>query len=306
MRRIAIGTSFFLTIAATSLSAETLAVGVRRPAIAQEVYALRRLAVDRFDGTDGRTMASAVERAISGIRDASGGPVYSLFEPSAADGVVNGRADVNVEERRSQQTRKLCPDTRDPKVQCDDKLKEPVEITCRRRIMTFEADLRVVRTGDGRLMYTRQVPLRDEVLWCPGDVAPLEVSAAVANFVDQATGSFVGELSPYDRVEMIRIREDRKGLPADAAAIFKEAVRTTKASGTQACAMFAGLEASAPVHPALAFNLGLCAEGRGDYDDALRRYRAMGGDRDAVAAAERVMATRAADAIDRQRNGERR
>jgi hypothetical protein len=266
---------------------------------------MRSLSVERFTGADGRAMASAIERRIASIRDGAGRPIYPLYDAGAGEAAVNGRADADVEESRIQLKRRFCPGTRDPAAKCEDKAKEEVEISCRRRLIAFESDVRIVRSGDGRLLYARSFPARNESTWCPGDKLPTDAADVISQQIGAAASAVSNDLSPYDAVENIRIREDRKGLPPEAVEAFKTAVRTTKTSGEQACAMFAEIAKTAPDQRAVAFNMALCAEARGDLNEAASRYRAMGGDRDASLAAERVAATRAHDELERRRKGGR-
>ncbi len=271
--------------------AETILVEVRRPAAADEAYRLHSMAVERFGGTDGRALANAVERKLAGLHDDTDQPLFDMFEAGRGEGAVSGRADIDVEESRYTEKRRFCPNTRDKNAECDDKVKETVEVTCRRRIVTLSADVRIVRTADGRVIFSRELPDRAEVGWCPGDTAPPETASAVAQMIARAAGALSGDFTAYHSNEALRIREDRKGLPKEQGEAFKAAVRATKISGGDACKGFAAIATTAPDHPSVIYNLGLCAEARGDYQGASDYYRRLGGVGDASAALARVRGT---------------
>lgn len=289
-----------------AVGAETLNVEVRRPAPAGDAYILRSMGVERFAGTDGRALAIALERRLADARGAGGEPLFDMFDAGRGEGALSGRADIEIEETRFQGKRRFCPNTRDAGAKCDDQAKETVEVTCRRRIVTLDSDVRMVRTDDGRVIYSRNLPGREEASWCPGDTAPPEAASVVQRLISNAAGEAAADFIPYARVEAIRLREDRKGLVKPDSEAFKVALRATKTSGAEACRQFAAIAANAPDQRSVAFNLGLCAEASGDLAEAIDRYRGLGPDREAQGAIERVVATRAARAQDQAREGARR
>lgn len=291
--------------AGQSAGAETIDVLVERPAVADEAYRLRSYAIERFAGTDGRALAAAIERALAGARGQGGAPLFEVFDAGGGQGAISGRADFNVEDGRYFEKRKFCPGSRDRSAKCDDAAKEEVELSCRTRVATLDADIRIVRSADGRVIASRSLPQRAEARWCPGDSGPPELQSVLTQFVEEAAGEAVADLIPYARVMPIRIREDRKGLPKDVAAQFKAAVLATRGDGREGCAQFRALAAVAPGHGPLTFNLALCAEAHGDYAAAIDGYRQVG-DREASIAADRVAETQAARAQARAREGDRR
>lgn len=88
----------------------------------------------------------------------------------------------------------------------------------------------------------------------------------------------------------VRVRESTKGLAKPAAAQFKALVTQTKRDARGACAGWQAMRAEAGAHPSLLFNLGVCAEQRGDYAPALALYReaASAGASEAREAADRA------------------
>lgn len=297
---------FILAVAAmvtgsVAAHAETIDVRVERPATS-EAYLLRSLAVERFSGTDARAFASAIERELAGLRDADGRALFEMFDAGAGEGAVTGRADVDIADGRYTQKRRLCPGTFDPQAKCEDSVKTEVVVNCRSRVITLEADIRVVRADDGRIVERRDLPQRDEARWCNGDGDPTETQSVVTDLIRRSANAAVAGLAPYAKVTSIRIREDRKGLDKDMAARFKAAVVATRGDGREGCDLFAALESAAPAHRALIFNLALCAEARGDYAAAIDGYGRVG-DRDAGVAIARARATELAVSQAQARRG---
>lgn len=292
-----------LLLVPVSAHAETIDVLVQRPAPANDVYMLRSLSIGRFTGTDGRPFGSALERELADLRDSDGQPLFEMFEAGAGEGSVTGRADVDFVEGRFVESRLLCPNSNNPNAKCDKAVKQEVSLNCRSRVVTLDADVRIARGDNGRIISSRAFPQRNEARWCPGDTNPPEIQSVVTSLIRRSASEAVADFVPFSQLMPIRIREDRKGLSKEVGASFKAAVLATRADGSQGCSMFEALEPVAGTHRSLMFNLSLCAEARSDFEGAIDGYRSVG-DREAIAAAERANASQAAIAQARERRGE--
>ncbi|MFT3965332.1 MAG: hypothetical protein QM690_05570 [Sphingobium sp.] len=292
---------------AAPAGAEVIDVTWGKAAPAREVGSLSGLAVGRFGGTDGAPLSAAVERRLAEARDEKGGAYYSLYalnSPGSArriDAVVEGNAVAAIEERRFQQVRRYCKGKSEPRTDCDDKDKEDREVSCRRRVISLTSDLRVAAEADGRILYRRAVPRREEVSWCPGQSAPVDTDRRVAGLIEAVAGDYAADLSPAWQRGGVRLIEDRKGLTTDQGERFKAALRATKTDGAEACRLFDALAAETPPQRSLAFNAALCMEARGDLAGALAAFRAMGTDKDAGAAVTRIEGTLDAMAVEKTR-----
>lgn len=292
---------------ATPGAAEVLPIVSGEPAEAAEVAALRGVAVDRFSGTDGRALAAEFELRLARARDRSGADYYAIFSlgsPASADSVevvFEGGASATVEERRVQLKRKYCTASEEPRTDCEDKDKSEREVTCRTRVVALASDIRAAREEDGRVVYRRSLPLREEVSWCPAERVPPTSDEVVARLIERAAADYAGDFTPLWQSQAVRVLENRKGLTKPQGERFKAALKATKTDAGEACRLFEELAAEAPTHRSLAFNAALCAEMRGDYEAALRAFAAMGGDRDAAGAARRVRNTIDAIALENSR-----
>ena len=98
----------------------------------------------------------------------------------------------------------------------------------------------------------------------------------------------------------IRVLEVRKGLDKDQSNRFRDALKATARNPQAACDIWQALDAEVPGQSSVVFNLALCAEQRGEFDDALVRYRQaqtlLPRERAINAAFDRIAARRAAEA----------
>ena len=252
---------------ASVAQAEVLEITGEFPANNREASFLESVSVDRFGGNDGSALQIAIERAL-------GGSQFELLAGRAgrdtAEGSISGSISSGVDESNFTRKEKQCVQ-KDAKGKCTKE--EQVEIRCKRRIIDIKADIRIVRNTDGRILYSQPKPFREEVEWCRGDNASRTVEEVVDNAIRDIAGALRGDLVPHTDTYKIRVRENTKGLSKETANRFKELVKLTKRDARGACAGWDAMRTEAAGHPSLLFNLGLCAEQRGAYEDALGLYQ---------------------------------
>jgi len=256
----------------TPAAAETLPISGSDPAVAN-VNDLLRIAVERFEGEDGATVAQKLEAALGDARF-DGRSYYRIVAPESGapiDALLTGTTRAGVDEVPVTEKRKKCTEY-DPadKNKCVKEI--DVDIRCRRRTITVATTARLVAIKDGSIRYTRPLSARDQQTWCPDRAA----SRTVDDYIDWAHGDQVQairrDLAPVGYTVDVRVDENRKGLAKPAAETFKDAIRLTKTDPAAACAAWAGLTGGAEPTAALAFNLGLCAEMDRDFDAAVDWY----------------------------------
>ena len=247
--------------------AEVLEVTGEFPANNREASFLESISVDRFGGSDGTALQIAIERALGGSQfELLGGRTGR----DTAEGSISGSVSSGVDESSFRKKEKQCV-SKDDKGKC---LKEEqVEIGCKRRIIDVKADIRIVRNTDGRILYSQPKPFRDEVEWCRGGSPGRTTEDVIEGAIQGIAGSLRGDIVPHVDTYKIRVRESTKGLPKEAANRFKELVKLTKRDADGACRGWEAMQAEAAGHPSVLFNLGLCAEQRGEYEKALSLYQ---------------------------------
>lgn len=242
------------------------------PANAREASFLTSLHVERFTGQDGPQLALAIERSLS-----NGAP-FALVAGRAgrdgAEGSMSGAVSTGVEENPYKRKDKKC-------VQRDDKDKcvkeEEVEIRCTRRVVSLNADLRIVRNTDGQIVYSRAFPFSQETSWCQGQNPPSTVEDAVRGALYNIAGEVRRDVTPTVENYSIRLRESSKGMAKDMAKAFKVSIKASQRDLAGACTTWGQMDQAAPGHPSLLYNLGLCAEARGDFERAVQLFRSAEG-----------------------------
>lgn len=253
-------------------TAETLTINGADPAGAN-VNDLIRISVERFEGEDGAAFAQQLEAEL-GNAQFGGRRFYRIVAPESGaptDGLVTGTTRTSVDDVPVTENRKRCVEY-DPadKKKC---LKEvDVDLRCRRRSVTVTTTARLVAIGDGSIRFTRPLTARDQQTLCPDRSTSRSVDEFIAASQRDQVRAIRRDLAPRDTSLDIRVEESTKGLTKPAQAAFKAAVRLTKTDQLGACAAWTALTRDAEPTVALAFNLGLCAEMRGEFDAAIDWY----------------------------------
>ncbi|OYY67652.1 tetratricopeptide repeat protein [Sphingomonas sp. 28-63-12] len=255
--------------------AESVTLTGNFPAAYRDASFLRRMAIDRFDGGDGPALSIALERALAG--DGSAPAHFSVVSlsprsgvgPSDADGILSGLVSTEINENRDAQQREECVEKVDDK--CTKKQK--IEIICRKRSIDVVADLRIARARNGSVAYSNRKSRHDEITWCPGTNAPGPVEGIIRGMIDSIAAETAHEIAPYTERYALRFYESRSGMPKDVAATFKAAIKLTQRNLPEACQAFAAINGALPDQAIIVYDLGICAEARGDYPAALAQYR---------------------------------
>lgn len=269
--------------AAAPAAAEGVELTGTFPAPYREASLLGSLAIGRFSGTDGEALSHAIERTLArtGYFDILIGGRPGR-RGNRADGMLSGVVTTGVEENRFTRTIKECVEREGGKRDGKCLKEADRDVSCTRRVVTVRADMRIVDGESGRVAYSSAKPMRDEISWCPGESPARTAETTISNLIDQIAGSVQADIEPRTERYFIRFRESTKGLSKPLAQRFKAAVRRTKRDTKGACAEWAAIDREAPNHPSVLFDLGLCAEARGEYDTALDFYtraaRVMGSD----------------------------
>ncbi len=256
-------------LAAGAARAEVIEITGEFPAEYREASFLDSLSIDRIGGQDGPALGLAIERALSG-----GGVPFELLGGrmgrDSAEGSLNGAVSTGVEEIPFKRKEKKCVE-RDDKDKCV--REEEVEVFCRRRVINVNADLRIVRNTDGRIVYSAAKPWRDETSWCQGGYAYRTPEEAISTGIREIAGSVRREIAPSIETYRLRLRESTKGLSKDAQKQFKALIKSSQRNMPAACQAWEAMNAAEPGVASVVFDLGLCAEQAGNYEKALALYR---------------------------------
>lgn len=285
--------------AAEPASAETLSVEGLYPARSPAAAGVGSLVVERFGGRDGRELSFALEAMLAELA-IYGQPYFRVVaerSSAPADAILSGIVNAAVQNQPVEEDRKVCVE-RDDNDKCV--REENQKIRCQRRIVTFNPSLRMARVDDGAIVYQRQLQERDQIVWCPDRAAARSVEDTVSALIGNAVAEVRLDIAPVYRSDAIRVLEVRKGLDKDQSNRFRDALKATARNPQGACDIWQALDGEVPGQSSVVFNLALCAEQRGDLDEALVRYRQaqtlLPRERAIAAAFDRIGARRAAEA----------
>ena len=296
IRRAALAALAALALA-TPAAAETLTVETYSPALSEAALGVQTLSVDRFAGREGARFSFMVADALqqASIR---GRPWFTVLvdDGPGADAVLEGRVTPHIAEHRFRRKREVCW-TYDEDGACSERRK--VELDCIRLQADVRPDVRLVRR-DGALLWTFTSARGDQEEFCPDVDDYPDVRAMIMDVLPDLAHDIRRELAPTGTILPVRIMERRNGLSGDDRDRFRDAVRLTKSDESAACESFERLHSANPEQPSLMFNIGLCAERRGDHPLARARYSAALGsersDDEASQGLRRIEDTAAANA----------
>ena len=294
-----LGAGIALAMSAAPAMAETLTVDGLYPARHREAAQVGSVVVERFGGRDGRELSFSLEGALAQVA-VLGQPYFRVVverSNAPADAVLSGIANAQVQNQPVEENRKECVE-RDGNGKC---LREQdIKIRCQRRIVSLNPALRMARIDTGGIVYQRQLYQSDQVVICPDRQANRSVPDTVSMLVEKIADEVRSDIAPVYRSEGIRVLEVRKGLDKAQSDRFRDALKATARNPEGACAIWQALDGEVPGQSSVVFNLALCAEQRGELDDALVRYRQaqtlLPRERAINAAFDRIAARRVAEA----------
>lgn len=277
--------------------AETLPVSGIFGAQADLPAAIDTIVVERFDGEGGTALALEIGDQLASAEVegeawfrviplvgrpgdeivlvepvATGEPGQLFFAPREQDpdseAVLFGSADILVDDVHSSfKTVSSC------RRRVDNKCVEQrvIEYECRLMTVRVEPEVWLV-AADGRQIYARRDAKSNSRRYCTDDATLPTVEEVVRPALSAFARDVRMDLAPIQRAEDVRLMEQRKGLARAEVERFKQALRLTKNDPVGACLEFEELDRARPDHGSVLFNLGLCRESEGNYDDAQQLY----------------------------------
>ncbi len=260
---------------ATAAQAETLRIEGLYPARADNIAEIETIAIDRFGGSDGTALAFAIEDKLSNI-EIDGASYFKIIAGRSAiepEGTLTGTGTAGIEEYPTTAYRNRCVERND-KGKCEKR--KSIEVSCLKRVIDFQAQIRMSRFSDGQTIYSDRKSNRDEQTACGRKESFTSSEEVIRRMIDSAAYAVRRDLAPIERRQNIRVLESRKSMDTATAKFFKAAVKMTKTDEQEACRMWDEVAANGAAHVSIAFNRGLCAERAGALDMALAFYDEAG------------------------------
>lgn len=256
-----------LALAATPAQAETLSVSAYLPADTDAGLPIEAIAVDDIGGAKGAQLGFELKKALERVR-VTGEQWFEIVPLGAApvDVVIQGSASIQsaVIDLEPKRERK-CVEKNDDK-KCIRYRTNVYE--CSRTEVSFYPDIEIVGR-EGELIYTA----RNEISRSKEVCADVGSRPSISGMSDALVSNFAwrvrNALAPRFLERDYRILERRKGLAKDDRKAFKQAVKLTKTDENAACDAFKALEANNPQHVSVLFNVAMCHERDGAYEESL-------------------------------------
>ncbi|GAA0471749.1 hypothetical protein GCM10009096_10980 [Parasphingorhabdus litoris] len=268
-KMVSIGVSTLCLAAAAQ--AETLRVDGLYPARAPDVASIKSIAIDRFGGRDGTALAFAIEDRLSDL-EIDAAPYFKIMAGRSAiepEATLSGTATAGIEEYETRGYRERCI-KRDDKGKCEKR--KNIEVPCLKRVIDFQAQIRLSRFSDGQTVYAERKSDGAEQTVCGRKESYSNSEEIIRGMISRAANSVRRDLAPIERRQNIRVFESRKGMDKATASLFKAAVKMTKTDEQEACRMWDEASANSALHRSIAYNRALCAEKEGALEKALALY----------------------------------
>lgn len=260
-------------LAPVQAGAETLRVSGVYPANVDLPGYVEALSVVPFGGDAGRDAELAITDLLGGVT-INGERYFRLtsgagYGSGSSDAVLRGTVYSDVYEERVQPRIVTRCIERNDKGKCIERKKR--RIPCRE--LTVRMDPRIVLiAADGTQLYSRRAPVYESARYCRNDAhIPSDIDMG-NRLIDRIARQVRADLAPVQFSRGYRIMEKRKGLGKADRAAFKQAIRLTKRSASEACDAFGSLYQTNPNHLSVVYNMGLCAEAFGELGVAERFY----------------------------------
>jgi hypothetical protein len=255
---------------AGSAQAETLEISGLYPARFAEASQTRTIRFDPLQGNGGEALQFELETSLASV-DVDGQPWFDLRRSSRsvqAEATLSGSADVRISNAAYLEYRSKCIE-RDQDHKCV--LKKEWTERCYSRTVTVNAAVELT-ADDGRRLYTARKPKSDYDSSCSGSYNLTSVDNSVKKLLTDIANDVRQDIAPQFRRDRIRVSEDRKAMPKDVAAQFKQAVKFTKTDADAACQLWKDIDGQWAESGPVIYNLALCAEQREQFAEAEALY----------------------------------
>ena len=201
-----------------------------------------------------------------------GEPYFQLYPTRGddVDAVLRGTAGLEIIETELDPKKVTKCEERDSDRNC---IRESVRFyDCYELAVLVIPNVRLI-ARDGSELHRMRDRLTKRDRHCTDEYSRPSVDAMAQELVEQYASRVRHALAPVYRNQQIRVLESRKGMNRDDKRAFRDAVRLTKTDIGAACEAFSALEAANPQNVSILFNIGLCAEGRGELEVAKAYYQ---------------------------------
>ena len=258
-------------LAAAPVAAETLSIESIEPAGSEALIGVRTIAVEPFLGLGGDDFRA---RMISSLASANvdGQPLFEIrngFDRDDADIVIGGRLgwDQDIYSVEPEITKKCVE--RDDDDKCIKRVRKV--IPCNRLDVSISPELHIREADDAELIFAFSDYRTNGVTHCSRHSLP-SGDGIGERLLSSTVSDLRRELAPRQVRTDQRILERREGMKGEGREQFKQAIKLVEHDPILACMTFRQLEAEYPAHASVLFNIALCSEADGNFEQAVAYY----------------------------------
>jgi len=304
---------FFLLFFALVVSggcATKIKVNMLQPAQYHEASLTRTVAVLPFSGPGGAEIASEIEGVLGSI-SIDGKPYFTLVDRAQIDktlgemklsqsGLVNqstaarigkmvgaqgiytgmvtlsGISDSSFRERRQQCAQhQIKYDNKGNAYEGACLRWRPYDVACTKRVASFACSPKLIEVSTGKILYARNLAGSADSSGCE-DRRPVKGEAELLQKAREiAKSEFRKNVAPFYVTREIALMDSTDGISSSEA---KDKLKNgldyaAKQRMDRACELWGEANALSPDAPSILYNLGVCAESRGEFDKAHTLYR---------------------------------
>jgi hypothetical protein len=148
-------------------------------------------------------------------------------------------------------------------------------VSCTKRVATFACSPKLIEVRTGKVLYAHNLTGSADAAGCE-DGRPLPTGPELLDRAqEQVKEQFRKDVAPHYITRQITLMDDAAGITSDEAKNkLKQGMEyAAKERLDQACELWGTARVLSPNAPSVLYDLGVCAESRGDFDAALNLYR---------------------------------
>ncbi len=148
-------------------------------------------------------------------------------------------------------------------------------VNCTKRVASFAASPKLVEVSTGKILYSRNLSATADSVGCE-DTKPVQGESVLIEKAKEAVKKdFRRDIAPYYVTAEIKLMDSTDGIDSPEAKdkLKRGLAYADKGRMDNACELWGEARNLAGNSPALLYNLGVCAESRGDLDAALSLYK---------------------------------
>lgn len=305
--------SFFLIISSFLVltgCATKVRVNMLQPATFHEASLTKAVAVLPFSGRDGRDFAAELEGVLGSV-NIDDKQYFTLVDRASLDKIIDemkfsqsGLIDQKTAARIGKMvgaqgiytgvvtvSKSSSSTYREERRECRererkyDKDGKPYEgscirwrnyhVNCTKRTANFAATPKLIDVSTGRIVYSRNLAGTANSSGCEDRTLPAEEQELMTKSKNQVKNQFRKDVAPYYVTTEITLMDSTDGIESkEAKAKLKAGIEyADKGRIDSACELWGAARILAPTSYAILYDLGVCAESRGDVEAALALYK---------------------------------